>query len=64
MELFEAGLELYRKKEWDKAEAYFQNVLKLKADDGPSKAFLLRIKELRETELPAEWDGVFVMKKK
>lgn len=64
VELFEAGLELYRKKEWDRAEACFQNVLKLKADDGPSKTFLFRIKELRETELPSGWDGVFVMKKK
>jgi adenylate cyclase len=64
VELFEKGLELYRKREWDKAEAYFQNVLKLKPDDGPSKVFLSRIKELRESELPLDWDGVFVMKKK
>lgn len=63
-EMFEAGFESYLTKDWDKAEVYFHNTLKLKSDDGPSNVFLSRINMLRETELPADWDGVFVMTKK
>ena len=63
-ELFEAALNAYRKKDWDKADACLLDVLKLKPDDGPSTLFLSRIKELRNTELPTDWDGVFVMTKK
>ena len=63
-ELFETGLEAYRSKDWDKAERYFTDVLKLRPNDSPSRVFLSRIQELRKTELPAEWDGVFIMHKK
>ena len=64
VEGFEAGLSYYWEKKWDMAEESFNNVLKLRQDDGPSKVFLSRIKELRKTELPPDWDGVFVMTKK
>ncbi|HBO83749.1 MAG: hypothetical protein A2073_07105 [Deltaproteobacteria bacterium GWC2_42_11] len=63
-ELFEKGLELYRGKDWDKAQKYFEEVLKIKDDDGPSKVFLSRIEELHDAKLPQDWDGVFVMTKK
>lgn len=64
VEGFEAGLSYYWEKKWDMAEESFNNVLELRQDDGPSRVFLSRIKELRETELPPDWDGVFVMTKK
>lgn len=63
-DMFEAGLKLYREKKWEEAEGYFYDVMRFKPDDGPSKVFLSRIETLREEDLPPDWDGVFVMKKK
>lgn len=63
-EAFESGLDSYFLKQWDRAEKYFQDALRLRPGDGPSKAFLSRIDKLRKTELPDEWDGVFIMTKK
>jgi adenylate cyclase len=62
--LFEAGLAAYWEQDWVKAEKIFNEVLAKNPGDGPSKAFLSRIESLRKTELPRDWDGVFVMTKK
>jgi len=64
VEKFESGLSYYWAKEWDMAEDAFNNVMMLRPGDGPSATFLSRIKELRQMELPPDWDGVFVMTKK
>ena len=63
-EIFEAGLNSYMERDWDRAERCFQDVLKLRKDDAPSKVFINRVEMLRKTELPPDWDGVFVMTKK
>ena len=63
-EMFESGLKFYMERDWGKAKGYFHNVLKVKDDDEPSKVFLSRVDMLRKTELPPDWDGVFVMTKK
>jgi len=62
--IFEAGLTAYRERDWDKAVKQFQAVLHVRPEDGPAKVFLDRVAQLREADLPVEWDGVFVMKKK
>ncbi len=62
--LFEAGLKSYTERDWDKAEGHFQDVLRLRPEDGPSRVFLSRVEKLRETDLSDDWDGVFVMTKK
>jgi len=51
-------------KQWDRAEKNFQDVLRLRPNDGPSNTFLSRVEKLRKIELPDEWDGVFIMTKK
>jgi len=63
-EMFESGLKSYMERDWDKAKGYFHNVLKVRDDDEPSKVFLSRVDMLRKTELPPDWDGVFIMTKK
>ena len=63
-EIFEAGLNSYMERDWDRAERCFQDVLKLRNDDAPSKVFINRVEMLRKTELSPDWDGVFVMTKK
>jgi adenylate cyclase len=62
--LFEAGLQAYMRRDWDAAEANFRKTLAIAPGDGPSTVFLNRVKNMRETELPEDWDGVCVMKTK
>ena len=62
--IFEAGLQAYFARDWDKAEKTFRSVLLIRPDDGPATSFLHRIVDLREAKLPDDWDGVYVMKKK
>ncbi|MEK6742181.1 MAG: adenylate/guanylate cyclase domain-containing protein [Nitrospirota bacterium] len=62
--LSEAGLKAYTERDWDKAEKIYNNVIHIRPEDGPAAAFLERIKHLRQEGVPADWDGVYVMKKK
>jgi len=62
--LFETGLQAYMCRDWDKAETYFKKTQEAAPGDGPAKVFLSRVKSLRETPLPDDWDGVCVMKTK
>ncbi len=61
---FEAGLAAYRRKKWDVAIARFQETLAKNPGDGPSRTFLTRIENLKQSDLPADWDGVYTMTKK
>jgi adenylate cyclase len=61
---FEAGLHAYMAKDWDKAEEQFRKVQGISPDDGPARVFLGRVKLMRESDLPEDWDGVCVMKTK
>ena len=59
-ELFEKGLHLYRKQNWDKAQTYFTECAE-KYNDMPSIIFLDRIKHFKKNPPDKKWDGVFVM---
>lgn len=63
-EMFHAGLESYRHKEWKRAETLFTEILKGKPNDGPSLTYIARCKALSETGVPDDWDGVFRLKTK
>ncbi len=61
---FETGLDLFETKDWDGAAKVFEEILILRADDGPSKKYLKRCKDFKK-EPPAEtWDGVFSLTEK
>ena len=62
-DLFEKGLEAYRKQNWDKAEEMF-HLCNEKYQDMPSVIFLDRIAHFKTTPPPKKWDGVFEMKVK
>jgi len=64
VELFEAGITLYKQALWDDASATFQKVLAIRPDDPPSKLYLARCQELKEDPPPQPWDGVFTMTRK
>ena len=59
-DLFEKGLDAYRKKNWDKAEEMF-HLCSEKYQDMPSIVFLDRIQHFKNNPPPKNWDGVFVM---
>ncbi len=58
--LFESGLEKYRKQKWDEAEKFFKECAQ-KYHDAPSEVFLRRIMHFRISAVDKNWNGVFVM---
>jgi adenylate cyclase len=52
------GVEAYRKGMWTEALALFQQTLRLRANDGPSRALIRRCLEYRDAP-PEPWDGVY-----
>jgi adenylate cyclase len=58
-DLFAHGLAAYRERDWDGAEAKFQECLKLAPEDGPSRLFEQRVALLRANPPAADWQGVW-----
>jgi len=61
---FEEGLALYREQRFDEARKKFEETIKLRGDDKPSRVFLQRLDIFKEDPPPPDWDGVFTMKTK
>ncbi len=64
MDSFTSGLDAYRDRQWDRAEASFRSGLEMTPDDPPSLVYLQRIAQLKDNPPPAEWDGVWVFENK
>lgn len=64
VEPFEAGLEKYRRSQWDEAIALFQAVLAVRPDDFPAKLYIERCEALKACPPGGDWDCVFTMTKK
>ncbi|UCG14358.1 MAG: adenylate/guanylate cyclase domain-containing protein [Deltaproteobacteria bacterium] len=64
IERFVQGLRYYRAQQWDEAEREFRESLASLPEDHAAELYLQRIAVLREEPPPAEWDGVFTMKRK
>ncbi len=58
--LFEKGLALYRKQNWDESEKFFKTCAQ-KYNDMPSIVFLDRIFHFKNNPPAKDWDGVFKM---
>jgi adenylate cyclase len=63
-DLYVKGLEAYRRQEWDGAEQRFQDCLRLRPDDGPSRVLLERIAVFRTAAPGADWNGVWRLTEK
>ncbi len=59
-QIFEEGLEAYRKQKWQQAEKAFQE-LKQKYKDETSAVFLRRISQFKRDPPEKNWDGVFTL---
>ena len=60
-DLFAAGLEHYRKQQWEAAIAYFLQVLNLIPEDGPARTFIKRCEQFKQTPPETDWDGVYTL---
>jgi class 3 adenylate cyclase len=58
------ALDAYRRKDWEKALAGFEDCLAIVPCDAPSKLFLGRIARFRVTAPCAEWNGVWSLEEK
>lgn len=61
VDIYEEGLKEYRKKEWRKAIALFENALKKDPHDGPSLAYIKRCSAYEQAPPPEDWDGVYTL---
>ncbi len=62
--VFGRGLERYRAGDFDPAERFLSEALRLRPDDGPAKVLLGRIAEFRKSPPPGDWDGSHEMHEK
>ncbi len=58
-DLFATGLIHYRQQQWTKAIEYFQMVLALAPEDGPSRTFVQRAERFIKEPPSPTWDGVY-----
>jgi adenylate cyclase len=63
-DLYVKGLEAYRRQDWDTAEQRFQDCLRLRPDDGPSRVLLERIAVFRAVAPASNWNGVWRLDEK
>jgi adenylate cyclase len=59
LSLYAEGLDAYRKTMWADAIGLFQEAVRLRPDDGPSRVMLERAEGYRTTPPPEGWDAVF-----
>ncbi len=58
------GIACYRKQQWDKAIAAFQQSLKLRENDKLSQIYVERSQQMKERPPGDDWNGVWVLKSK
>ena len=61
VDLARRALEHYRRRDWQTAIDYFERIIALYPDDGPSKVLIARCREFLESPPPADWDGIHRM---
>ena len=64
LESFQAGLDAYRRHDWDAAEAAFKTCLETDREDHAAAVYLERVAHLRVEPPPNDWDGVWVFETK
>ena len=64
LKIFFHGRRAYQAGDWNRAEEYFQEVLRLRPEDRPSQIFLSRVRNYREAPPSSAWQGVFTLDSK
>jgi adenylate cyclase len=60
VERYQAGIELYRARQWAEAAALFAEIHATAPEDGPTSLYLRRSQALDLNPPSADWDGVYV----
>jgi len=63
-DLYARGLQAYQSQEWAQAIGFFNALLKIAPEDGPSLSLLGRCQTLRDNPPGKDWNGTFVIKHK
>ena len=63
-ERYDAARRSYLAHDWDTAEAAFRECVKIRPNDGPSRAFLERVQALRRNPPGEHWNGVWQLVEK
>ena len=58
---FEEGRAAYLSRDWQKASSHFEEVIRLKPEDGPATLYLRRCRSFQEAPPPPDWEGVSVL---
>jgi adenylate cyclase len=58
---FEDGRAAYRERDWQNAILHFEEVIRLKPEDGPATLYLRRCRRYQEMPPPSDWKGVAVL---
>jgi adenylate cyclase len=62
---YELGIDALARREWDRAEMLFHQVIALRGgDDVPSSLMIERCRMLRAAPPPADWDGILKLTEK
>lgn len=64
IENYEAGLNAYRRREWEVGVSWFERVLELEPEDIPSKVFIERCHEYQQMAPPKDWNSVYELREK
>ena len=64
VDYFHKGLSYYRSQNWEKADEFFQKACNANPEDKTAPLYLNRCKACTMTELPSDWDGVFICETK
>jgi adenylate cyclase len=64
LSFYKDALGLYRERRWDEARGAFEQALRCKPDDYPSRLYIERSAHYAMNPPPQAWDGVFVMQTK
>jgi len=59
LEAFHQAFDAFEEREWERARAGFERVLKIHPEDGPAQTYLKRSKDFLKKAPPANWDGVY-----
>lgn len=55
---FSNGLDAYRRQDWVNAIKYFEDSIRIKPEDGPSRLYLTRCVAYLKSPPPPQWDGI------
>ncbi|PKL45533.1 MAG: hypothetical protein CVV41_00620 [Candidatus Riflebacteria bacterium HGW-Riflebacteria-1] len=59
--MYDRAIQLHLDRKWDEAIATFEEILVRWPDDGPSRTYITRCNEYKQTPPPEGWDGRYIL---